>query len=80
MVTLGEKTYPWHTHVDFDDIFLVIQGQLTIEMRTEAGGIERVSLGSGDLFVVPRGVEHRPVTDGSAYFLLIEPTVQGRID
>lgn len=73
MVGLGEKDYPWHTHTQFDDVFLVIKGRLILEMRI-AGGVECVELNAGELFVVPRNIEHRPIADGDAYFLLIEPT------
>jgi prolyl-tRNA editing enzyme YbaK/EbsC (Cys-tRNA(Pro) deacylase)/mannose-6-phosphate isomerase-like protein (cupin superfamily) len=60
--------FVWHTHHDTDELFLVIDGRLTIQMR---GG--DVELGPGQLFVVPRGVEHCPVTDGEVRALLIEP-------
>ena len=73
MVGLGQKDYPWHSHDDFDDVFLVIQGQLVLEMRTE-NSVNSVALEAGELFVVPRGVEHRPVANGDVYFLLIEPS------
>lgn len=73
MIGLGQKDYPWHTHVDFDDVFIVIQGLLTLEMRTN-DGIQTVELNAGELFVVPRGIEHRPVAHDSVYFLLIEPS------
>jgi mannose-6-phosphate isomerase-like protein (cupin superfamily) len=63
---LGE--FPWHKHDETDDFFLVLKGQLTLEMR--AGS---VSLGPGDLFVVPAGVEHRPVAREEVELLLIEP-------
>ena len=72
MVGLGQKDYPWHTHAYFDDVFFVIQGQLMLEMRTDQG-IQCVRLQAGELFVVPRGTEHRPVAEGDVYFLLIEP-------
>ena len=62
---LGE--FVWHKHDDTDDFFLVLSGQLTIELRDRA-----VELGPGELFVVPRGVEHRPRAD-EAEVLLIEP-------
>src|SRR5664280_1780429 len=63
----GEFT--WHTHQDTDELFLVTKGQLTIQMR---GG--NVTLGPGQLFVVPRGIEHCPLTDGEVHAVLIEPT------
>lgn len=64
---LGE--FNWHSHADTDDFFLVLKGRLRIEMH-EAD----VELGPGDLYVVPRGVEHRPVADEEVHLLLIEPT------
>ena len=63
---LGDFT--WHRHADTDELFLVIDGRLTIQLR---GGL--VSLGSGELFVVPRGAEHCPRADVETAVLLIEP-------
>jgi mannose-6-phosphate isomerase-like protein (cupin superfamily) len=60
--------FVWHSHPETDDFFYIVQGNLTIQMRDR----DDVELGAGDLFVVPRGVEHRPVTDGEAHILLIE--------
>jgi mannose-6-phosphate isomerase-like protein (cupin superfamily) len=68
MVVKAHGSYPWHKHEDTDDFFLVLKGRLTIEMRDRS-----VSLGPGELFVVPRGVEHRPVAAEEAHILLIEP-------
>jgi len=62
----GEFT--WHTHQDTDELFLVTKGQLTIQMHEGD-----VTLGPGQLFVVPRGIEHCPVTDGEVHAVLIEP-------
>lgn len=62
---LGE--FVWHRHEETDDFFLVLKGQLTIELRDG-----RVTLGPGELFVVPQGVEHRPVADAEVHLLLIE--------
>jgi mannose-6-phosphate isomerase-like protein (cupin superfamily) len=64
--TRGE--FVWHTHPDTDDFFLVVKGRLTIDLPD--GSVE---LGAGDLFVVPKGVPHRPRADGEAQILLIEP-------
>ena len=58
----------WHTHPETDDFFFVLQGRLTIEMRDRT-----VTLNPGELFVVPAGVEHRPVADIETHLLLIEP-------
>lgn len=61
--------FVWHTHSETDELFLVTSGKLTIQMRDGS-----VRLGPGQLFVVPRGVEHCPVTEGEVHTLLIEPT------
>jgi mannose-6-phosphate isomerase-like protein (cupin superfamily) len=69
MVAKLKGPFVWHRHEDTDDFFLVLKGRLRIELRD--GNVE---LGPGDLYVVPRGVEHRPVADEEAHILLIEPT------
>jgi mannose-6-phosphate isomerase-like protein (cupin superfamily) len=58
----------WHSHPDTDDFFLVLKGRLTIQLRDRD-----VELGEGDLFVVPRGVEHCPKAEEETHILLIEP-------
>ena len=63
--TLGE--FVWHSHTDTDDFFLVVAGQLTIKLRDR-----EIELGPGDLYVVPAGVEHCPVSEEGAEILLIE--------
>ena len=63
---LGE--FVWHKHDDTDDFFLVLHGQLTIQLRDRD-----VELREGEMFVVPRGVEHCPKADEEAHVLLIEP-------
>ena len=60
--------FVWHSHPDTDDLFLVLEGRLTIQLRD--GDVE---LGPGELYVVPRGVEHCPRSDEGASILLIEP-------
>jgi mannose-6-phosphate isomerase-like protein (cupin superfamily) len=70
MVVKAGGQFVWHSHPETDDFFLVLAGRLDIELRDRT-----VSLGPGELFVVPRGVEHRPVVkEGEAHVLLIEPT------
>jgi mannose-6-phosphate isomerase-like protein (cupin superfamily) len=63
---LGE--FVWHKHDDTDDFFLVLKGHLTIQLRDRD-----VELDEGEVFVVPRGVEHCPRADEEAHVLLIEP-------
>jgi mannose-6-phosphate isomerase-like protein (cupin superfamily) len=63
---LGE--FVWHKHDDTDDFFLVLRGHLTIQLRDR-----NIELGEGEMFVVPRGVEHCPKADEEAHVLLIEP-------
>jgi mannose-6-phosphate isomerase-like protein (cupin superfamily) len=65
----------WHAHSDTDEFFLVLAGTLHITMRDEPGGGERVVvMNRGEVFVVPRGVEHRPASPAGASILLVEPT------
>jgi mannose-6-phosphate isomerase-like protein (cupin superfamily) len=60
--------FVWHSHPETDDFFLVLDGRLTIQLRD--GDVE---LGPGEMYVVPRGVEHCPKAEGEAHILLIEP-------
>lgn len=69
MVVKVKGAFVWHSHADTDDLFLVLKGALVIELRDGA-----VSLGPGDLYVVPKGVEHRPTAIEETHLLLIEPT------
>ncbi len=61
--------FVWHKHDDTDEVFLVHRGTLRIETR----GSDTVTLHAGDLFVVPAGIEHRPVAELECEILLIEP-------
>ncbi|MBA2239941.1 MAG: cupin domain-containing protein [Solirubrobacterales bacterium] len=67
-VVKARGEFVWHQHDETDDFFLVIAGRLTIQLRDRS-----VELGPGELFVVPRGVEHCPKADEEAHVLLIEP-------
>jgi mannose-6-phosphate isomerase-like protein (cupin superfamily) len=69
MVAKLKGPFVWHKHDDTDDFFLVLRGTLDIELRDRT-----VTLNPGELFVVPKGVEHRPVARGEVHILLIEPT------
>ncbi|MEO8336942.1 MAG: cupin domain-containing protein [bacterium] len=69
MVAKTKGEFIWHKHDDTDDLFLVLKGRLVIELRDGS-----VTLGPGEMYVVPKGVEHRPVADEETHILLIEPT------
>ncbi|HEU4997590.1 MAG TPA: cupin domain-containing protein [Lapillicoccus sp.] len=64
--------FVWHSHPETDELFLVVEGTLVIQLR-DAGGEPEVTLGPGQLYVVPKGVEHRPVADGDVSVVLVEP-------
>ena len=64
----GEGSLDWHSHENEDEFFLVISGHLDIHLRDRV-----VSLDPGEFFVVPKGVEHRPVAEEGAEIMLIEP-------
>jgi mannose-6-phosphate isomerase-like protein (cupin superfamily) len=68
MVVKVQGEFVWHAHPDTDDFFLVLKGRLRIELRDG-----EVTLGPGELYVVPKGVEHRPVAEEEVHLLLIEP-------
>ena len=59
--------FVWHRHAEEDELFLVIAGHLDLHLRDRV-----VALDPGELFTVPRGVEHKPVAAGEAHVLLFE--------
>ncbi|PPK93218.1 mannose-6-phosphate isomerase-like protein (cupin superfamily) [Kineococcus xinjiangensis] len=61
--------FVWHAHEETDELFLVVHGTLTIQLRDGD-----VVLRPGQMFVVPRGVEHCPIAEGEVHAVLIEPT------
>ena len=65
--TQGE--FVWHKHDETDDFFLVLRGELEIQLRDRS-----VTLRAGDLFIVPKGIEHRPVAREEVHLLLVEPS------
>ena len=69
MVVKVKGAFVWHKHDNADDFFLVLKGRVTIQMRDG-----NVTLGPGEMFVVPKGVEHCPVAEEEAHVLLIEPS------
>lgn len=63
-----QGAFDWHKHDNEDELFLVVKGNFRMEFRDRD-----VLLGEGELIVVPRGVEHRPVADSEVHVLLFEP-------
>jgi len=63
-----EGDFEWHEHQDTDETFIVLEGDLRIDFRDG-----HVTLNRGEMYVVPRGVEHKPFADGEVKMLLIEP-------
>jgi len=60
--------FVWHDHPETDEVFLVIQGKLEIHLRDG-----KVLLNEGELYVVPKGVEHKPFAEEECHILLVEP-------
>lgn len=63
-----EGDFIWHDHPDTDETFIVLEGELRIEFRDGA-----VTIGAGEMYVVPKGVEHKPCAEAEVKLLLIEP-------
>ena len=68
MLAKVKGEFVWHRHEETDDFFMVIKGQLTIQMREG-----NVTLGPGEVYVVPKGIDHCPLAEEEAHVLLIEP-------
>lgn len=68
LVVKVKGEFNWHSHADTDDLFLVLKGRLTIQMREGSAVLE-----PGDLYVVPAGVDHCPMAEEETHLLLIEP-------
>lgn len=60
--------FVWHSHAETDDVFIVLDGEMSIELRDG-----KVDLKAGEMFVVPKGVEHKPHAERECKILLIEP-------
>lgn len=69
MVVKVKGEFVWHKHDDTDDFFLVLKGVLDIQLRDRT-----VTLREGQMYIVPKGVEHRPVAREEVHLLLIEPS------
>ena len=64
----AEGEFVWHKHTDTDEVFIVIEGHLEIEFRDG-----KVALTQNEMFVIPKGVEHKPIANGLVRILLVEP-------
>ncbi len=62
----------WHTHPDSDELFMVVSGSMTLQLRDERGAQQDVVLGPDELYVVPAGVEHCPKAEEETVILMIE--------
>ncbi len=60
--------FVWHAHAETDEVFIVVEGEMTLEFRDTS-----VRLAAGEMYVVPRGVEHRPMAVEECCILLVEP-------
>lgn len=67
-VVKAKGEYVWHHHDDEDELFLVLKGQVSILLRDR-----EVVLQEGEFFIVPRGVEHKPVARDEVHLLVFEP-------
>jgi quercetin dioxygenase-like cupin family protein len=67
-IAKGSGELVWHSHDNEDELFLVFKGQLTLKLRNQ-----NIVLNPGEMYVVPKGVEHCPVAEPDTEFLMVEP-------
>ncbi|MCL1139174.1 cupin domain-containing protein [Shewanella pneumatophori] len=67
-IAKGSGELVWHKHDNEDELFLVFKGQLTLQLRTG-----NIVLNPGEMYVVPKGVEHCPKAQDNTHFLMVEP-------
>lgn len=67
-IAKGDGELVWHKHDNEDELFIVFKGQLTLQLRDN-----NIVLNPGEMYVVPKGVEHCPVAEPDTHFLMIEP-------
>jgi mannose-6-phosphate isomerase-like protein (cupin superfamily) len=65
--------FTWHHHEHEDELFMVINGRFKMEYRSESGAEDAVWIEAGEMIIVPRGAEHRPVAEEECHVLLFEP-------
>ena len=64
-----KNEFVWHKHEDTDETFFIVNGQLTIELKK----MEKIILNKGDMVVIPKGIEHKPIANEECEIMLIEP-------
>ena len=67
-IAKGSGELVWHRHENEDELFMVFKGHLTLQLRDR-----NIELGVGEMFVVPKGVEHCPRAEADTHFMMIEP-------
>ncbi|MFL3025483.1 MAG: cupin domain-containing protein [Candidatus Neomarinimicrobiota bacterium] len=60
--------FVWHSHEETDETFIVLDGELLIEFRDK-----KIRLNKGELYIVPKGIEHKPYAENECHIMLIEP-------
>ncbi|KPL23109.1 MAG: mannose-6-phosphate isomerase [Anaerolineae bacterium SM23_84] len=68
-MALLEGAYHWHQHTNEDELFCVLKGEIVIQVKDQP----EVHLREGEMAVIPKGVEHRPTSEGPSYILMFEP-------
>lgn len=63
-----KDTFVWHSHEDTDELFLVIEGKMKIEFKDST-----IELSEGEMYVVPKGIEHKPSAEHECKILIVEP-------
>jgi mannose-6-phosphate isomerase-like protein (cupin superfamily) len=63
-----EGEFVWHSHADTDEVFIVLDGEMEIHLRDEV-----IPMKTGEMYVVPKGVEHKPVAESECSILMVEP-------
>ena len=67
-IAKGSGELVWHQHENEDELFIVFKGCLTLQLRDR-----NIVLNAGEMFVVPKGVEHCPLAESDTHFMMIEP-------
>ncbi len=68
-IAKGSGELVWHQHENEDELFIVFKGRLTLQLRDKS-----IELGVGEMFVVPKGIEHCPIAEPDTHFMMIEPS------